>query len=546
MDVSQAPRPSALSPLKSKIFFAIWIAAMASNIGSLVQSVGEKWQMTQLTPSALLVALIETGTMLPVLLLGLAAGAIADIVDRRKWLIRTQVFMMAVAATLAALTFLKMITPGTLILMAILIGIGSSLSMPAFQAIVPELLPKEDLSAGVSLNSAGYNVSRAIGPALGGGIVSLVGAGWAFLLNAASFLAVVVVLWKWKRPMPAQSSLPSERFLGAMKVGFRYVRHSHHFQIILLKTVGYIWFSGVIFSLLPALAIHELQLGSSGFGLLMSCIGTGAVCTTFVLPTLRARYSADQLITGFTVLAVLAQGAIAFHPPALVVALCLFFAGSSWLAIFSTLNTAIQISVPSWVKARAFGAYQMAWGGAVALAAAFWGGVAERWGLAAGFALSALGMFVTLFFVARVRITAFDENQDLSPHEEAPHSETRIPLDAGPVMVQMEFRIAEGDRDAFLDAMQAVRRLRLRDGAMRWGLFEEPDASSSGHCRFLECYLSSSMGEHLRQHHRNTHADRETLARAFRLNADGKPQARHLTAADEETPSLIQRFWPWN
>jgi len=541
LPAAASPRPNALSPLRSRIFLAVWIASMTSNIGSLVQSVGEKWQMTQLTPSTFLVALIETGSTLPVLALGLAAGAIADIVDRRKLLISSQIFMMCVAAALSLFTFLHMITPGLLIVMAMLIGIGSSMSMPTFAAILPELLPKRDLSAGVSLNSAGYNISRAVGPALGGLVVGWLGAGWAFLLNAVSFLAVVVVLGRWKRPVPSHS-LPAERFLGAMKVGFRYVRHSRPVQVILARTIGYIWFSGVIFSLLPALAIHRLKLGSSGFGLLYGCIGAGAVSITVQLPKLRAKYSANQLIGGFTTLAVAAQLVVAFVPSIPVVAFGLFLAGMSWLAIFSTFNTALQLSVPSWVKARAFGAYQMAWGGASALAAAFWGAVAERFGLPAGFALSALGMLAVLLLIGRLRITVFEEEPDLSPHRDRPHSETPIPLDAGPIQIQLEFRIPPEHRQAFIEAMQEVRRLRLRDGAMRWALFEEPGREEDGHLRFMECYLSSSMGEHLRQHLRNTHADREVLDRAFRLDPSGRPRARHMVAVEEET-SLLQRLW---
>lgn len=542
MTESGQPRPSAFSPLRSRVFLSIWIAAMTSNVGSLIQSVGEKVQMTQLTPSTLLVALIETGTALPILVLGLAAGAIADIVDRRRWLITTQIFMLAVAGVMSLLTFLHVITPVILLLMAMLIGIGSSLSMPAFQAIVPEILPKKDLSGGVALNSAGYNISRTIGPVLGGLIVGWFGAGWAFLLNAISFLGVVVVLWKWKRPAPSQD-LPSERFLGAMKVGFRYARHSWPFQILLIRTIGYIWFSGVIFSLLPALVIHHLKLGSAAFGLLMGCIGIGAVLITFVLPTLRSRYNANQLLDGFTLLAVVAQALIAFKPHTLVVAVCLLLAGMSWLAIFSTINTAIHVSVPSWVKARAFGAYQMAWGGASAFAAAFWGAVAERFGLTIGFALSAMGMLMVLLFIRRLHISAFEKEQDLSPHQDTPHSDTPIPLDAGPILVQLEFRVPVEHREAFVEAMQSVRRLRLRDGAMRWALFEEPGSEDDHPIKFMECYLSSSMGEHLRQHHRNTNEDREILARAFRLDLAGRPMARHLVAVGEEEPSLLQRLW---
>jgi MFS family permease len=542
MDACEPQQATAFSPLKTRIFLAIWIANMTSNVGSMIQSVGEKWQMTQLTPSTLMVALIETGTTLPILALGLAAGAIADIVDRRKWLIATQVFMMAVAALLSLLTFLDLVTPNILLVMAVLIGTGSSLSMPAFQAIVPEILPKRELSGGVALNSAGYNISRIAGPALGGAVVSVMGAGWAFLFNAISFLAVVAVLWKWKRQVSAHD-LPSERFLGAMKVGFRYVRHSRPLQVILVRTIGYIWFSGVILSLLPALAIHELKLGSGGFGLLMSSFGAGAVSITFVLPWLRARYSANQLLGGFTVLGAIAQAVIAAVPNTATVAICLFFAGTGWLAIFSGINIAIQVSVPSWVKARAFGAYQMAWGGAIALASAFWGVVAERLGLPAGFALSALGMVLVLLIIGRMRLPAFDEEQDISPHTDTPHSDTTIPLDAGPILVQLEYRIPKENEAPFREAMQEVRKLRLRDGAMRWALFQEPIETSEDVLRFVECYLSSSMGEHLRQHHRNTNADREILAKAFRLDPSGRPMARHLVAAGDEEPSLLQRLW---
>jgi hypothetical protein len=195
------------------------------------------------------------------------------------------------------------------------------------------------------------------------------------------------------------------------------------------------------------------------------------------------------------------------------------------------------------VKARAFGAYQMAWGGATALAAAFWGALAERFGLQAGFAVSALGMLIALLFIGRMRITAFEEELDLSPHHDTPHSETAIPLDAGPIMVQLEFHIPKASKAPFIEAMQDVRRLRLRDGAMRWALFEESVPAEDGHLKFMECYLSSSMGEHIRQHHRNTNADRATLARAFRLDPSGHPRARHLVAVGEEESSFLHWLW---
>ena len=537
-----AARTSLLDPLRSRVFLMIWLANMASNVGTQVQSVGEKWQMAHLTTSPLLVALIETGTTLPVLLLGLSAGALADILDRRRLLVATQVFMLACAAALSGLTFMHQVTPLVLLAMSFLIGVGSALSMPAFQAIVPELLDRRSLVGGVALNSAGFNVSRAVGPAVGGLIVGLMGAGWAFCLNAVSFLAVVVALAVWKR-RPPTSSLPGERFLGALKVGFRYARHSRPFQVILLRVLGYSWFSGVIFSLLPALAIHDLKLGPGAFGGLMGCIGAGAVAAVFLLGPLRSRFNTNQLLAGFSLLAALSQAVIATVPHTPTVALCLVFAGMSWLAVLSTINTAIQLSVPPWVKARAFGTYHTVWGGAMALGAAFWGEVAQKLGLRAAMGLSALGMLAALALLGRLRITAFDQELDLSPHRDRPHSPTGIPLEAGPILVQMEYAVPLERRAAFLDAMGPVRRLRLRDGAIRWALFEEPDRPADGTVRFLETYLSSTMGEHLRQHHRATAQDRAVLLEAYREAEGGRPGTRHLVVVEDHDSSLLQKIW---
>ena len=535
-------RAGLLDPLRSRLFMMIWIANMASNVGTQIQSVGEKWQMAHLTTSPLLIALIETGTTLPVLLLGLSAGALADIVDRRKLLITTQMFMLGCAAVLSGLTFMHQITPMVLLAMSFLIGVGSALSMPAFQAIVPELLDRRNLVGGVALNSGGFNVSRAVGPAVGGLIVGLMGAGWAFCFNAVSFLAVVVALLAWKR-RPPTASLPGERFLGALKVGFRYARHSRPFQVILLRALGYSWFAGVIFSLLPTLAIHDLKLGSEAFGLLMGCVGAGALTAVFFMAPLRRRFNTNQILAGFSVLAALSQAVIAYVPHTPTVALCLFLAGMSWVTILSTVNTAIQLSVPPWVKARAFGTYHTVWGGAMALGAAFWGEVALKLGLREAMGLSAAGMLVALALLGRLRITAFDQELDLSPHRDQPHAPSAIPLEAGPVLVQMEYAVARRDREAFLDAMNPVRRLRLRDGAMSWALFEEPDQPREGIVRFLETYLSSTMGEHLRQHHRATAQDRAVLAGAYLFTEGGRPGTRHLVVVEDHDSSLLQKIW---
>jgi quinol monooxygenase YgiN len=275
----------------------------------------------------------------------------------------------------------------------------------------------------------------------------------------------------------------------------------------------------------------------------MGCVGGGALLAVAMLGPLRRRFETNQVLAAFSLLAALAQGLIAWIPHTPTVALCLVVSGMSWLVVLSTVNTAIQLSVPPWVKARAFGAYHTVWGGAMALGAAFWGEVAVRVGLRAAWGLSAAGMAVAVVLMSRLRITAFDQELDLNPHREGPHPPSAIPQEAGPVLVQAEFRVDPEHRAAFLEAMAAVRRLRLRDGAMRYALFEEPDRPQDGHVYFLESYLSSTMGEHLRQHHRATIQDREVLAAAFRFSEGGRPDTRHLVVVEDQDSSLLQRIW---
>lgn len=520
------------APLRVGLFRALWIAAIASNIGTWIQNVGEKWQMAALTKSPLLISLIETGTTLPMLLLALSAGALADIVDRRKLLIAAQTYMMVVAATLSLVTFLHLITPFVLLTMSLLVGVGSALTGPAWQASVPEILPRKDVPAGVSLNSAGYNVSRAVGPAVGGLIVGALGPAFAFLVNAISFLGTVLVLLSWKRT-PTTRDLPAERFLGAIKLGLRYARYSRPLQVILLRAFGYVFFAGVIFSLTPSLAIHHLHLSSSAFGFLLGCIGAGAVTATTVLPYLRSRLSPNTLFATFTCLTSGGHFVLAFVERPVPVSLALFVCGGGWLSVLSTLNTAVQLSVPSWVRARAFGAYITTWGGSMAIGAALWGTVAEHRGLPFTFAATAVGMLVFFAATGRMRVHALYQELDLEPFRPHPHPPEPIEPETGPILVELRYRIPRGRSAAFREAMRDVRRIRIRDGAIRWSLFEEP-SHGDGPVEFLEGFLSPTWGEHLRQHHRATQADREVFHAAYALDPEGKPRVRHLVAAWEE------------
>ena len=529
------------SPLRHRIFLALWIAAMASNVGTWVQSVGEKWLMSQLTPSPLLMSLIETGTTLPMLVLSMPGGALADIVDRRRLLLVSQLWMLFAASTMALCAALNLMSPGLLIGMSLLLGIGAALNAPAWGAIIPELVTREEIPAGVALNSAGFNVSRAVGPALGGLVVGWLGPTWAFCLNALSFLGVVAVLRGWKRPV-APTDLPAERFAAAMKVGLRYTRHRRPLQVILLRSGGFVFCGGIVFGLLPSLAFHQLHLGSEAFGLLFGCIGTGAVVATFLLPRLRDRFNPNALLalnmgTFAASLLVLAH----LHR-AVAIAAALFVCGFGWLSVLSTFNTAVQLSVPSWVKARALGVYITVWGGAMAVGAAFWGWVGERWGLGSAFTGAAVGIFLGLLVTGRMKIQALHEDLDLSPARPHPHPPGPIAPEEGPILTVLEYRIPPAQGAAFREAMREVRRIRIRDGAVRWSLFHDRGHEDTGELRFIESFLSSSWGEHLRQHHRATMEDRARIAKAYQLDPAGRPRTRHLVAAWEDEGTFLDRI----
>lgn len=532
---------SPFAPLRTRLFLAIWMAAMASNVGTWVQSVGEKWLMAELTRSPLLMSLIETGSTLPMLILSMPGGAIADIVDRRRLLLGTQTWMLLVAAAMAACSALHLVSPGLLITMSLLLGVGAALNAPAWQASVPHLVPRDQIASAVALNSAGFNLSRAIGPALGGLVVGWLGPTWAFALNAVSFVGVVVVLRGWQH-QPVPTDLPAERFTAAMKVGLRYTRHRQTLQVILLRGGTFVFFGGTMFSLLPTLAIHHLGLGSTAFGLLLGCVGTGAVLSTLVLPTLRARLSPNALLASATLVFAAGLLVFAFVGRVAPVALALLVCGGGWLTVLSTCNTAVQLSVPSWVRARALGVYITVWGGAMAGGAAFWGWVGERWGIHMAFATASAGMLLALAATARLRIQALEAPQDLSPHRSEPHPPVAIHPDEGPILTVLEYRITEGNRPAFQSAMREVRRIRIRDGAVRWSLFQDLEPLEPGLFRFVESFLSSSWGEHLRQHHRATVEDRAVFRQAYGLGAEPRPRIRHLLAAWEDRGSLLERI----
>lgn len=518
---------SAWDPLRVSLFRALWIASVASYIGTWMQDVGEAWLMTSLTPSPVLVALVETAGSLPVVLVALPAGALADVVDRRRLLLVMQGWMCVTAGAMGLLALMGLMTPSRLLLSTFLLGVGAAMSNPVWQAITPELVPSSDLSAAIALSSVGINIARAIGPALGGFIVAAAGPWAVFFLNAASFIAVVVVIYRWQ-PAPRKSLLPPEDIIGAIRAGTRYLRHSPELQTVLVRSGVFVLCASALWALLAQQARRGLGLGSLGYGLLLGCIGIGAVVGAWLLPRARERLSMNALVAAATVVFALTTISLAYVRSFGVLAIALAVGGVAWIAVLSSLNVSAQTVTPSWVRARVMAVYLLVFMGGLAAGSAVWGFVAARVGVSAALLLAAVGLLIGLVASWRYRLVA-EENLSLTPSMHWPEPIVLIDprLEEGPAVTYVEYRIDPKRADDFLEAMKEMRRIRQRDGAIRWNLLR--DAADPQ--RYIETFVTESWGEHLRQHERVTAEDREAeqRAQAFHLGSES-PRVTHLIA----------------
>jgi MFS family permease len=506
------------------LFRALWTASIVSNIGTWMQNVGVAWLMTSMRPSPIMVSLVQTAATLPVFLGALPAGAIADVVDRRRLLLLTQGWMLGVAGVLGFMTLAGMTTPYTLLFFTFLMGLGDAMNGPGWAAITPEIVPRGELPSALSLNSAGYNVARAIGPALGGLVVASIGSGQAFLLNAASFVGVLVVLYGWRRA-PRESVLPAEQIAGAMRSGLRYVRHSPPVKVVLVRSAAFLFAASALWALLPLVALR-LGYGSLGYGGLLGCLGFGAVCGAGYLPRLRRRWNVDMLSGSATAVFAAVMLLAPYQPhPALLYA-SMVVAGGGWLTMMVSLNVAVQISTPFWVRARALAVYILTFQGAMALGSVFWGTVAKYVGVPYALGAASVLMVLGLAVVGRYPLEA-TEGLKLAPSMHWPELSVLSPPEPnhGPVLVTVEYRVDPKDSQAFAAAMREVGRARKRDGAIQWGLFRD----TADPWRQLETFMVESWADYLRQHERVTVADREIEARARSFHVgEAPPRASHL------------------
>jgi MFS family permease len=522
---------SAWSPLHNALFRSLWIATIVSNVGTWMQDVGSGWLMTSLSSSPSMVALVEAADSIPVMLLALPAGALADIVDRRRLLIAIQFYLLIVAGALGLLTWLEMTTAWVLIGFTFALGVGSAMMMPAWAAIVPDLVPADEMPAAVALNSIAINASRAIGPAIAGLLVAAVGPWLVFALNALSYVGILAVLLHWRREH-RKNTLPAERFFSAIRVGMRFVMHTRALQIVLIRGSAFFVFAAATWSLFPLIVRRELGRGPEIYGLLLTCIGVGAVAGAVLLPRLRAKVSRDTLVAGASALFALAALALGHLQNIGLLAVAMLATGVAWISILSALQVSAQMTLPAWVRARGLAAFVVIFMGGMALGSILWGQVATRIGISGALTTAAIGTILAIGLTWRFKLGQH-EVLDFTPSLEwaAPVlAETPEP-DGGPVMVTIEYRVQPDKRTEFVAAMNAVREMRRRNGAYFWELFH--DSADPAH--YVECFMDESWLEHLRQHERVSVSDREIQQRAKQYMVEGQSTQSSHWLADRET-----------
>ncbi|HUE38144.1 MAG TPA: MFS transporter [Candidatus Binatia bacterium] len=511
------------------IFRALFAAQLGSNIGNWMETVGAQWMLVHHPQASTLVALVQTADTLPFMFLALPAGVFADLFDRRRYLMFVHLFLTLTSGLMAVATFAGVLSPSLLLALTFLEGAGTALAAPAWQAIIPELVPRSDLQAAAALGGINMNLARAVGPALAGVIVSRMGPGVVFALNAVTFLFGIAVVFAWRPPPQPATSLARERIVPAVRAGMRYVRHSPAARRLLLRLMLFVSPAVSLWALLPVVASSRLHLGPSGYGVLLGALGVGALIAAVVLPPLRRRLSSGHMVAGASALyaaALLVTGLVTNTAAVLVM---LVGAGMAWLAILVHVSASMQLLLPAWVRARGLAIYQLAFMGSQAIPAAIWGAIAQRWGIGPALVGAAI---VLAGGAATIRRWPIYETSglDRSPAIYWPMPTLLVDPDStdGPVLVTIRYTVSHANSSAFVEAMARVGRSRQRTGAVSWDLFRDGERPT----QFVEVFLVSSWEEHHRQHEgRMTGADREFEQRARALAA-GPPEVTHLFQAE--------------
>lgn len=507
-DSSGTPRASSpFAPLRHRAFALLWTATLISNIGTWMHDVSAAWLMTSLSPSPLVVAMVQAATSGAMALFALPAGAMADLFDRKRLLVALIAFKASLAVLLGALTVLGLVSAWSLLAITFLMGVGSALMGPVWQSVVPSLVPHADLKPAVALNSLGINIARAIGPTLGGIVIVASGVAAAFFLNALSELVIIAALLLWKPAAVPPRKLP-EQFVPAIIAGLRFAAHAPALKVVLWRSGGFFLFASAFWALVPLVARQTLGGDASLYGLIVGAVGAGAVIGAVALPKVEARLGSDRLVQAGSILTAAVLLLLGLAPSQLGAIFAGGMAGVAWIWVLSTLNVAAQNALPDWVRGRGLSIYGLVFFGAMTVGSLGWGALATWTGIPIALTIAAAGLLIAIPMMRRYVLSAAAGDLTPSGHWPEPVVASQIAGDLGPVMVTVEYRVAAERHATFQAAVHRLGDQRRRDGAYQWGLVQ--DAADPE--RFIEYFLVESWLEHQRQHERVTHADADLQA----------------------------------
>ncbi|MEN9631099.1 MAG: hypothetical protein RJA10_4327 [Pseudomonadota bacterium] len=528
--------PPALAPLQGPVFRGLWFASLMANLTMWMNDVAASWLMTSLTTSPVMVAMVATASTLPVFLLGLPSGAMADILDRRRYFAVTQLWVSLVALVLAGNALAGSLTAETLLLLTFLNGVGLAMRWPVFAAIVPQVVPRDALPQALALNGIAMNLSRVVGPALAGALLAAFSPAAVFVLNALLAGAAFTLILRW-RSEPRTSTLPGERFLGAMRAGLNYTWQSTRLRVVMLRIFLFFLQATALMALLPLVARHLHGGGPATFTVMLSCVGAGAIAAAFWFPRWRERFSRDQFVTIGTLVHAALSSVIVLVDEVWVAVPAMVIIGMAWISVANSLTVAAQQAMPDWVRARGMSIYQMSLMGGSAAGSLLWGQVAS-FGSVRTAVLAAAGFGLGVVVLGRRWSVNWPADIDFTPAATAsvPEPAFEIGADEGPVMVTLEYQIDTARAVEFAAVMERTRRARLRQGALSWGLFR--DTAVPG--RYIEYFVDENWVEHQRRLERFTAFDADLRAQRLSFHIGEAPPVlrRYVADVQLERPDL--------
>jgi MFS family permease len=521
---TKASAGGSFAPLAQPVFAVLWAATVLGNTGSFMRDVASSWLMTDLSASPAAVAMVQAAGTLPIFLLAIPAGVLTDILDRRKFLIAVQFLLASVSITLMVLSHTGMLSVCALIGLTFVGGIGAALMGPTWQAIVPELVPRQDVKSAVALNSLGINIARSIGPAAGGLLLAAFGAGLTYGADVASYIVVIAALVWWPRAKDANDAL-AENFLGAFRAGLRYTRASKPLHVVLVRAAIFFAFGSAVWALLPLVARQLLGGDASFYGILLGAIGAGAIGGALVMPQLRQRFTSDGLLLGSAIVTAAVMACLSLSPPQWVAVVVLLFLGAAWITALTTLNGAAQAVLPNWVRGRGLAVYLTVFNGAMTAGSLGWGAVGEAAGVPGALLIGAIGLLLAGFIMHRLKLPSGETDLVPSNHWPEPLVAEPVAHDRGPVLILIEYTVEKQHRRAFLHTLDQLSQERRRDGAYGWGVTED----SADPQKMVEWFMVESWAEHLRQHKRVSNADADLQGKVLAYhNGPEKPVVRHF------------------